>query len=70
MPETKLSTLLDKSFLNGDGTIAVRGDGRVVMAAADFDRFGSSAGSAWNALWSPATATGLIALSNIDQDID
>lgn len=26
MPETKLSTLLDKSFLNGDGTLSIRGD--------------------------------------------
>ena len=33
MPETKLSTLLDKSFFNGDDTIAVRGDGCVIMAA-------------------------------------
>ncbi len=51
MPETKLSTLLYKSFFNGDDTIAVRGDGCVIMAAADIACFTSSPHSAWNALW-------------------
>ena len=64
MPETKLSTLLYKSFFNGDDTIAVRGDGCVIMAAADIACFTSSHRSAWNALWSPATD--LIASFSID----